>query len=171
MSPNGKHPSEPLAPRGCRRHQPRSVEVRNSERVSSYGDFNRSQNTGRTSELSESRHCHRARILSSVSRPFPASLSLSLSFSPQCLLPARSSLASSRPPPTPCRRKRDVIDHPSRYGRVRVSLPCSRRSHAGAATRRTRASRRPRICRVTQHALFKIKTRNRAPIYFDTTRS
>jgi len=68
---------------------------------------------------------------------FPrVTLSLSLSFSPQCLLPARSSLASSRPPPTPCRRKRDVIDHPSRYGRVRVrprlasvlaTLACGRR--------------------------------------------
>lgn len=65
-------------------------------------------------------------------------------------------LAPSRPrPPTPCRRKRGVIDHPARYGRA-----CS-----GAASRFRRRTRAPR--RGMEHAPFKIKTRDRAPIYFD----
>lgn len=49
----------------------------------------------------------------------------------------------------------------------RVSLPCSRARVAAGAAVPSHACAPRRGCRVIEHAPFKIKTRNRATIYFD----
>ena len=153
VQPNGKHPSESLAPRDRRRHQPRSelkFGIRRGCRVTEISTEAKTQGE-RTSELSESRHCHRARILSSnylvlsPRRSLSLSLSLTFSFSPRCLRPVLLSL-----PLVLLLRRVGANATLSTTRRAcvsgRVSFPCSRRPRAGVATRSAADVARPHAC-------------------------
>lgn len=164
---------------------PARVEVRHSGRVSSYGDFNRSRKAHKASERASERAEQRAAIgqlefsrqLLALSPHCSHPLSLSFSLSPS-LLPRPVSFSL----PFALRRvllrrvgANAALSTTRRGTAVRVRprlasvLACGRRRHR--RRRRHHRTRTPRVvstceCRVTVHALFKIKI---APRSISTT--